>query len=44
MIRQRDGIHAEYGCCKNQFPRTMIEAYGEKTELSISDDWKNPAI
>ena len=32
-LPERDGIHREFGCAKNVFPRTLFEAYGIHTTL-----------
>ncbi len=34
-LREPDGIYLEYGCAKNVFPRTLIEAYGRYTTLHV---------
>ena len=35
LLRKQDGIHAEYGCAKNVYPRTLTEAYGRYTTLHV---------
>ena len=39
MIRNQDGLHAEFGATTGRYPRTMNEAYGRYQRLHVEEDW-----